>query len=559
MALPTFVREANLGGVVNSASVSGNIDTTGLGANGALVVHIVAGKAGGNMTGAAFSTPTLGGSSTGWTEYISETINAASVSGMMGTWVCLNPSSSASISLALAFTGGSGGSADRIAAVIGMYSDVASVTTFGAPGIDNDGASSTSDTMTNAAAANALTVGSWSHGSALSSVTSGTLRGSINNAVTDYANGCLAFIEGNTAAFSSGSSDTNIGLQIQLNGTSGGTGGDPRQGATLFHPGSLFRMWRPPWAFTAITASSDVSVFANCAVAVASSSTVSANATCVATETVANNGAGTITHGLTGLATEGVAVSESATAARGVDALAAETVGVASTGSPSHDVTAVAVEAVAVSPAATHTPSVTAVATEQVAVSSTGTITRGLTTVATENVAVAESGTVTRDMPATASENVAVASTGTLTTAGDISVFARCTVANNGAGTITHGTTATGSATGAVGASGTITRGTTANGYLSIAVGGTGTQTITDVSVFSRCTVAAKITGVCTYTTAGALPPLVPPFAAILDGYLASTVNTTPRGSTLVAQAVTATVNTTPRTSTIVTSPQGVT
>ena len=215
MTTPTFVRGYTFTGGTDAASVSGNIDTTGLGANGAVVVFIVAGHVGGNMTGKAFSTPTLGGSSTGWSETIAETVTAASVTGMMGAGVCLNPASSASVSLALAWTTAVG-IGDRIAAVVGLYSDVGSVSAFT---VDNDGATSTSDTMTNAAGSGNLDAGAWSHGSAISSITSGTQRSTSSNTWTDYSNGCIAFIEGDTIAFSSASNDSNIGMQILLNGT----------------------------------------------------------------------------------------------------------------------------------------------------------------------------------------------------------------------------------------------------------------------------------------------------------------------------------------------------
>ncbi len=227
MTTPVFVSEVNLT-VATGNNVNANIDTTGLGANGALVVFLVGGIVGGNMTGLSFSTPTLGGSSAGWTEKIALDVNAASVSGAMGVWVCLNPSSSSSINLALAHTG-AGGPTNRISAVVGMYSDVDSITAFT---VDDDGGSTTTNTMTNAAGAGNLTVGSWSHGSSISSVTSGTLRGTINNAHTDYANGCLAFIEGDTQAFSSGSSDSNMGMQVKLVGAGGAAVGEATPGPT---------------------------------------------------------------------------------------------------------------------------------------------------------------------------------------------------------------------------------------------------------------------------------------------------------------------------------------
>lgn len=208
-----FVRASQQNGVGSATSISANIDTTGLGANGAVVVFITCGKVGGNMTGVAISTPTLGGSATGWTEIITETIVNGSTSGLVGAWVCVNPASSASIALALAYTGGSGGTANRIAAVVGQYSGVSSASAFT---VDNDGTSQTTDTMTNAPSAGNLTVGAWTHGSAISSLSSGTLRGSIDNYVTDYANGCIVLGEGNTIAFTSGSSDSNVGMQIQL-------------------------------------------------------------------------------------------------------------------------------------------------------------------------------------------------------------------------------------------------------------------------------------------------------------------------------------------------------
>jgi len=246
MATPTFVR-AYIGSDTDTA-VSVTIDTTGLGSSGAIVVFMVGGGSQ-NMTTKAFSTPVLGGSSAGWTEAIAETVNAASNNGMMGGWVCLNPASSASVSLDLAWT--TAGGTDRIAPVIGLYSDVDSYTAFS---VDNDAGSTTTDTMTNAAGAGNLTVGAWSHGSNISSVTSGTTRGSINNAATDYANGCIVFIEGDTAAFSSASADSNIGMQVKLVGTGGvppvpvpvtvtaaGTGNSATSTATLaFNCGDSF-------------------------------------------------------------------------------------------------------------------------------------------------------------------------------------------------------------------------------------------------------------------------------------------------------------------------------
>lgn len=221
MTVPSFVRAYQASGTGSGsggATAAINIDTTGL-TNGAIVVFPVGGRVSGNMASALF-TVTLGGSATGWVETIPEDINAGSTSGMMGGWILQNPTSNASISLSITENGGTTGAGERVAWVAALYDDVDSVSAFTT---DDDGTNATSDTMTNAAGADALSVGAWSHGSNIASVTSGTTRGTINNASQEYANGCIVFIEGDTIAISSGASDKNIGMQIKLIGASGPT------------------------------------------------------------------------------------------------------------------------------------------------------------------------------------------------------------------------------------------------------------------------------------------------------------------------------------------------
>jgi len=574
---PTFVRGGNLVGAVDSATVSGNIDTTGAGSSPALVVFINAGHVAGNMTGKAFSTPTLGGSTTGWTEQIAETICAPGTTGMMGAWVCLNPASSASISLALAWTT-SVGIGDRIAACWALYSDVsANGTAFT---VDNDGGSSTSDTMTNAPAAGNLTVGSWSHGSAISSVTTGTLRGTINNAYTDYANGCLAFIEGSTIAFSSASSDTNVGMQVELVAT--GAAGDATPGPSspgvgvvgLFGP--IAFQWVQQWGIDAVAAGADINVVASCTlasmcmgvvtadrtdtsdadIAVGSSGAVTRDLTAVSDEDVATKVVGTVTRDAAYLADVDVAVGGSGVVTRDLTAVSDEDVAVGGTGviSGVGDIAVFARAGAAVGGTGTVSTGLAVVATEAAAVAATATITRTTTIIATEAVAVGGTGAVTHGLTAIGTEAVAVGGTGVLTPANDVAVFARAGLAVGGTGVTTTGLTVVAVESVGVGGQGLVAHSLTAGARLDAATGVTANIAI-GLALTAMLRAAVGGTG---SLPGAALPPLVPPFAALITAYESWTVADY-EATTRTTVTVTSTVNTTARTSTVNTTAEGTT
>jgi hypothetical protein len=93
---------------------------------------------------------------------------------------------------------------------------------------------------------------------------------------------------------------------------------------------------------------------------------------------------------------------------------------------------------------------------------------------------------------------------------------------------------------------------------------GAGAATATTTANNTKCSIStdvgfAAVTATAYGVTLGIpLPPLVPPFAAFLDAYQATTADTY-RATTTVAQMVTSTVDTTPRSATVNTTPQGVT
>lgn len=337
-----------------------------------------------------------------------------------------------------------------------------------------------------------------------------------------------------------GSNDTWLGIAavfaLASAGAAAGAVWDPRSAARLWHPGAPGSFLLPIWSVSP-AATADISVTAACGVGVATMGFDAHDVTAVASGQAAAGGAGTVTRDISSAAGEQVAVAPRGTVTIDYGAtVASEQVAVGGVATPGHDVTATGAEAVAVAETATIAHGVTTVASEAAGAAVTATATTGLTAVASEQAAASLAATVTRDLTGLATEGIAVGGTATTSGVSDVSVFARTGIAAGGTGTITTTRTAAASASAGASPVAAITTGITAAARLDAATS-ISAAVIIGLALTAIARAATGGTATVTIQSILPLPPLIPPFAAVIDAYSTSTVSTTP---------TTSTVNTTP-------------
>lgn len=190
MTVPSVVRAYPSSGTLgtNGATHTGNIDTTGLGSNGAVVVafsYTARAIGGGNVTGASVSSITLGG--VAMTQLVAWVQNGGSATAGAALYGMIAPASGATQSLSIAMTGGSAG-APAITVDVVCLQDC---TSFGNVGSYVGTITTTDQNVSVTASTNALAVAGGFHGDTITGAASGTaLAGVVNNYSTESAGGC---------------------------------------------------------------------------------------------------------------------------------------------------------------------------------------------------------------------------------------------------------------------------------------------------------------------------------------------------------------------------------
>lgn len=340
-----------------------------------------------------------------------------------------------------------------------------------------------------------------------------------------------------------GASDAWLGIAaIFTLASAGGAAADytPSPNRAGVGPGGIFGpiafQWQQLFG-TGTEVGSDISVTAFCGVGVATMGFDSHDVTAVSPAATAVGGTGVVTRDIASAAVEQAAVAPRGTVT--IDygpSVASGQVAVGGVATPGHDVTATGAASVAVAETATIAHGVTTVASEAAGAAVSATATTGLTAVASGQGAVGLAATVTRDLTGLATEGIAVGGTATTSGVSDVSVFARAGIAAGGTGTITTTRTASASASAGGAPVAAITTGITAAARLDAATS-ISAAVIIGLALSAIARAATGGTATVTIQSILPLPPLIPPFAAVIDAYATSTVSTTP---------TTSTVNTTP-------------
>lgn len=233
MSVPTLVRaypSSGTFGVSGASTFSGTVDCNG---GDDLLVFFSVGAQGGNCSAVVVDVCTWNGSGSpvALTQVMARQVNASSLTSCAFIYRLPAPAQ-ASGTLTITWSGDTGGSLDTLTVQAMVHTGVVSYD--GTVTIDNPGTDATSDSCTRSVGANSIAVGSWFHGSNISSGTPGTVLGVVNNLTTVHSSGCGVALTGTTIGFTSGTSDSHYGFMVELVGAAPPPGGNRAPAAATF-------------------------------------------------------------------------------------------------------------------------------------------------------------------------------------------------------------------------------------------------------------------------------------------------------------------------------------
>lgn len=193
MAVPSVVRaypSAGSQGADADTYTNAAVDSTGAGANGAVLVGFSYQGVAGTVTAGAVSVCTFDG--VPLTPLVAFTVNVSSNTGGAGLYILLNPNVGATKTFTLTMTGGTG--TRRLTVNIVILQDVAA---SGNTSLWNNssGGASADQNATVTASVNALAMAFGAHGDVITGAAVGSTQiGAINNRATDSAAGCFSVV-----------------------------------------------------------------------------------------------------------------------------------------------------------------------------------------------------------------------------------------------------------------------------------------------------------------------------------------------------------------------------